>query len=333
MANIKDVAKEAGVSVMTASRVARNLPNVSEKTRKKVQDVMDRLSYQPDQLAQALRTRTTNTIGIVVSDVENAFYMQVIACMEKYLKERGYSLFISFSNENDQEEYTSMNMLLAAKVAGLIVTPVRREDELFKQLLRRYDVPVLQLYRNVYPSVESLVFDDEYGIYMATKRLLEAGHRDILLFDVDWKGRADGYRKAFVEKGIPLRDDMIMTCRLTSSDESHIMGAIERLHPTALIAGTNLLGHDAVSACIRIGLKIPHDFSLVIPDDVSWVSLLNITAIRQPMESTALEAVDLILDRILLTRAGDKPNRSPDALHHVIRPDLLERGSIQKIDS
>ncbi len=328
MATIRDVAREAGVSLMTASRVARGQEGVSDKTRARVLEAMEKLGYQPDQLAKALRTRQNNTIGIIVSDVENIFYMQVIALMEQRLKAKGFSLLISFSNEDPDVEISSAEMMLGVRVSGLVITPVRREDNRLEQILRNRRVAVLQLYRNVYPQIDSLVVDDRYGARVATRRLLEEGHRRILLLDVDWEGRASGYRAAFREMNMPVDERYIQTYRLNVTEEARIQDHIQHLWPTAIVAGTNLLGYSAVSACRKLGLSIPADISVIIQDDISWISLMDITAISQPMGKIAQEAVDILIESIQRsrTRDGEGPEYPPKC--RIIRPSLIERASI-----
>lgn len=328
MATIRDVAREAGVSLMTASRVVRGEEGVSDKTRARVLQEMEKLGYQPDQLAKALRTRQNNTVGIIVSDVENVFYMQVIAQMEQRLKAKGFSVLISFSNEDADVEISSAAMMLGVRVSGLMITPVRRQDNKLEQLLVGRGVAVLQLYRNVYPQVDSLVMDDRYGARVATRRLLEEGHRRILLLDVDWEGRAAGYRAAFQEMGVPLDERYIQTFRLNVSEEERIREHLQHLWPSAIVAGTNLLGHAAVSACRKLGLDIPRDISLIIQDDISWVSLMDITAISQPMGKIAQEAVEILLESIQRARSRKGMASDTSQRHRVIRPSLIERASI-----
>lgn len=327
MATIKDVAREANVGVMTASRVARNENGVSESTRKRVLEVMEKLGYKPDALAQALRTRKSNVIGIIVSDVENIFYMQVIAHIEQRLKAKGYSLLISFSSEDSEVEIESIEMMLRSRVGGIVITPVKRDDTKFTAVLKGHSIPVLQLYRNIYPEIDSLIVDDMYGTKVATRRLLEEGHRRILLLDVDWEGRAAGYKTAYHEMGLSVDERYIRTYSLNLYEESRIVDQIRHLKPTAILAGTNLLGYSAIAACRKLGLTIPKDVSLIIQDDISWISLMDITVISQPMQKIAQEAVNMMLERI----NADKGKNSKEQLsinQRIIRPSLIERASV-----
>lgn len=327
MVTIRDVAKEAGVSVMTASRVARESDGVSDKTRKHVLEVMERMGYHPDKLAQALRNRTSTTIGIIVSDVENTFYMQVIAQMEQILKAKGFSMLISFSNEDPDVELSSLKMMLGARVGGVMITPVKRDDDKLHQLLKNRSIPALQMYRNVYPDIDSVTVDDRYGAKVATRRLLEEGHRRVLLLDVDWEGRSQGYRAAFAEMQLPVQEAYVQTLRLNVSEEARIAELIQRLRPSAIVAGTNLLGYGTVAACRKLDLHIPSDISVIIQDDITWISLLDITAISQPMNKIAQRAVDMIISKMERTQGDAEEALAESAAHQIIRPSLIERAS------
>lgn len=329
MATIKEVAKAAGVSVMTASRVARGMEGVRESTRKNVLEVMKNLGYQPNRLARALRNNHSNTIGIVVADVKNSFYMQVNALIEQRLRAKGFSVLVSFSNEDMEMEMSGLSMLWGARVDGIIITPVHRNDTQVSDFLQNHDLPVLQLYRNVYDQIDSLSIDDRYGVKLATRRLLEEGHRRILLLDVNWEGRADGYRAAFVEHGLAVDERFILSFGTDAFVEDEVMENINRLHPTAIVAGTNILGYATITACHKLMIEIPQDMSVIIQDDIPWVSLMDITAISQPMNRIAQESVDIILKKIM-----DKDEQAKDTvIHKYIRPSLIERASVVSLGS
>jgi len=324
MVTIRDVARDAGVSLTTASRVARGEDSVTEHTKVRVLQSIHRLGYQPNQAAQQLRTRRSQVIGIVVSDLENIFYTQVIARLEGVLKKKGYSFMLSFTAEDAQEELASIGMMLGARIGAMLITPVRRDDDLGRSLLTKSNIPTLQLYRNVYTELNSLVMDDMYGIQQATHKLLEAGHRKILLLDVLWEGRAAGYRMAHKEVGLAADEGFIQTYHLNTYEEKKISQDILRLSPTAIVAGTNLLGHSAITACRMLGKRIPEDVSMIIQDDVPWVGLLEITAIRQPM--------DIIADTIaqwVETHASTTGKYAE--WHGAIQPEIIDRRSVRPL--
>ncbi len=327
MATIKEVAQAAGVSVMTASRVARGMDCVKDSTKQAVLTAMQELGYEPDRLARALRSNCSHTIGIVVADAGNSFYTQVNALIEQKLRAKGFSVLMSFSNEDSESERSSLAMLASARVDGIVLTPVRQTDTRSIDLISARKLPVLQLYRNVYNALDSLVIDDSYGVQLATRRLLDEEHRRILLLDVNWAGRAEGYRKAFTERGLTVDERYILAFDTSSFAEDDIIKAIERLHPTAIVAGTNILGHATVTACRKLMLDIPKDMSIIVQDDVQWVTLMDITAISQPINRIAQETVNLMLSKV--SAAGEGAAAEP--VHRFIRPSLVERSSVASI--
>ncbi len=328
MATIKEVAKAAGVSTMTASRVARGMDAVKETTRNAVLKAMDELGYEPDRLARALRSNRSNTIGIIVADAGNSFYSQVNALIEQKLRSKGYSLLISFSNEDPDLEISSLSMLAGARVDGIILTPVHRTDNRTLDTITAKKLPVLQLYRNVYENIDSLVIDDSYGVQLATRRLLDEDHKKILLLDVNWAGRAEGYRKAFAERGLVADERFILSFDTNAFAEDDIIKGIKRLQPTAIVAGTNILGHATVTACRKLMLEIPKDISVIVQDDVQWVTLMDITAISQPINRIAQEAVNLILFKV---QQESDMSKEYAPVRKFIRPSLMERSSVSTV--
>ena len=329
MATIKEVAKAAGVSTMTASRVARGMEGVRDSTRQAVLLAMQELGYEPDRLARALRNNRSNTIGIIVADAGNSFYTQVNAMIEQKLRSKGFSVLMSFSNEDPDLELSSLSMLAGARVDGIVITPVRYTDNLSLDLISARKLPVLQLYRNVYEGLDSLVIDDSYGVQLATRRLLDEEHRRIMLLDVNWDGRAEGYRKAFIERGLTVDEKYILSFDTNAFAEEDIIKGIKRLHPTAIVAGTNILGHATVTACRKLMLDIPRDMSIIVQDDVQWVTLMDVTAISQPINLVAQETVNLILAKV--QHSGD--GIPCDPVHRFIRPSLVERSSVSSVPS
>ena len=325
MATIKEVAKAAGVSTMTASRVARGMDGVKETTRRAVLNAMNELGYEPDRLARALRSNRSNTIGIIVADAGNSFYTQVNALIEQKLRSKGFSVLMSFSNEDPEMEISSLSMLAGARVDGIILTPVHRADNRAIDLISAKKLPVLQLYRNVYENLDSLVIDDSYGVQLATRRLLDEDHKRILLLDVNWAGRAEGYRKAFAERGLAVDERFILSFDTNAFAEDDIIKGIKKLRPTAIVAGTNILGHATVTACRKLMLDIPKDMSVIVQDDVQWVTLMDISAISQPINRIAQEAVNLILSKVQ-QEAVAVDETAP--IRKYIRPSLVERSSV-----
>lgn len=334
MVTIKDVAKKAGVSIATASRAIRNVGYVNEETRARVLATAKNLGYTTDIHAQSLRSRKSNTIGVIVSDIKNYFYSLVLMEIAAELKKLGYMMLLAYSNENHEEESSNLKRLLSSRVDGIIFTPVDNSNKKLVNQIMNHGIPLLQLYRNAYDNIDSVLVDDETGAYLATQHLLDSGHRNILLLGVDSPispSRSHGYIRAMQEKKVPVDDDLIMSLSPEASAKEVVRKQIHHRKPTAIIAGTNTFGLDVISVCQEENLNIPADISLVVFDDIPWVSFLKMTSIAQPISGISITAVHTLLDRIQKandTSAVSKEYASPSSTSIKIDPILIKRSSV-----
>ncbi len=332
VATIKDVAKHAGVSVATASRAIRNVGYVSEENKSKVSKAVKALNYTPDLNAKTLRSGKSNVIGVVVSDLGNYFYNIVLSKIEQDLKKLGYVMLLCYSNEDTSEELQNLNLMLQSRVDGIIFTPVSNTNDKIIQSIKSHGIPILQLYRNAYPGFDSVVVDDETGAYLATKNLIEKGHRDILLFGVDSSispSRTNGYKRAFNEASVKVNTDYIIECSIHNDIKELAKEKIRKLNPTAIVAGTNTFGYDIVTACKEEGLIIPDDISFIVFDDVSWVSLNDISVIWQPVNGIASSAVQILIKRIQTSEANRENSENESSTNIKIEPSLIQRKSVK----
>lgn len=329
MITIRDVAKRANMSLSTVSRVVRGEANVNEKTRAIVLEAMRALRYQPNQAARTLRNKQSKTIGMIVSDVENYFYSIVLSRIEKEIKGYEYSMLLSYSNESEEEEKQCLDLMLRAQVDGLIYTPVSAKNEEQINALAAQGIAVLQLYRCAHQTIDSLVVGDTHGVYIGTKHLLAMGHHRILLLDAITNispSREDGFQLAMNESAKKMDSAAVLRLPLKGQNENAILQRLKSYQPTALIAGTNTFGYEAVRACRALNLKIPADISVIVQDDVSWVPLMGFSAISQPMEKIATTAVEMLFSR-LKSEPEDRENvfRS---VHMELEPSLIMRQSV-----
>lgn len=332
MTTIKDVAREAGVSIATASRAIRNVGYVSEENKNKVFKAVKNLDYTPDLNAKTLRSGKSNVIGVVVSDVDNYFYNIVISKIEQELKKLGYGMLLCYSNEDTGEELHNLNLMLQSRVDGIIFTPVSDKNKKVLQNITKRKIPILQLYRNAYAGFDSVVVDDETGAYLATKHLLEKGHRKIMLFGVESTispSRTNGYKRAFAEYQLPVDMKMIIECPLNTEVRETAKKKIRSLQPTAIVAGTNTFGYDIVMACKEEGIEIPNDLSFVVFDDVSWVSLCDISVIWQPVNGIAASAVQILTKKIKAQESNHHDSEFEAPINIKIEPSLILRNSVK----
>lgn len=324
---IKDIAREAGVSSAAVSRALRGTGYVSAQTRALILKTAEELGYVADLQAQALRTNTSKTIGVIVSDINNPFFSMVLMEMITELKKQGYSMMLGYSNEDPEAELENLKLMLASRVAGIIMTPVNHANRDFVRRIENSRISLLQLYRQAYSSINSLVVDDEKGAYLATRHLIENGHTDILMLGVESEvspNRMNGYLSAINEAGLPVQKHLMINSAPNQDVKGVFWESWTKHRFTAVVAGTNTFGLDVYAVCNDKGISVPDELSMVVFDDVPWVSGLNFSAIAQPINGIATTAVSILLSWI-----NDDTSRE-DVTNIKIEPKLISRRSVQK---
>jgi LacI family transcriptional regulator len=319
------VAREAGTSASTASRALTGRGYVSSEARERLLEAAERLGYVRNAWALALKQRTSNVIGVVVSELGNQFYAGLAAGVEETLRGAGYQMLLVSDNSDGAQELAVTKTFLALRAAGVIMTPVGSAGAEF---LTRHGVGVVEVDRRVADvPCDAVVIDNEQGARAATAHLLALGHRRIglLVVETDWTsdaGRLQGYRVAHTEAGETVDERLIVRIALNAPDAAARIGAlldVER--PTAIFAANNALAEEAWNVLRTRGLTLPGDISLVAFDDVPWMSMVSpgITAVAQPTFELGRRAARLLLRRL------EEPARLPTL--EVLQPSLIVRGS------
>ena len=326
MVTSKDVAMKAGVSVSTVSRVFSNPKLISQKVRERVLEAAEELHYIPDSTARNLKLNKRNTIGVIISDSDNPFYIKVLRELNNITKEDMKS-FVMFSEEKEELEYADIVSLISSKVQAILFTPASGTNKKIKSLLKSNDVPALQLYRQKFDDMDSLVIDDAYGAYLATKELIKNGHRDIILLDYDLTiptHRSDGYVRAFEEAGLKYNPNNIVKFTFDDELEETFIKLLKDKKHTAFIPTGSKMIHTLYRCMGDLNLKVKEDISIVAYDDIDMAKYLNLTAISHPFNKIALTANEIIKKRI------SKPNNEP--IHILLKPFLIKRDSIKNIN-
>lgn len=330
MPTLNDVAKQAGVSTSSASRAFRDGASITPEVRGRVLQAARELGYTPNLLARSLKSNKSNLIGLDVCDIQNPFYSFIIKGMEEELKRRGYQLILSYSDGDPKTERKNLELFAGSQAMGIAFMPgTTKNRDLVKQLSQK-GVAMIQLFNHVYDFVDTVAVKDDIGAYQAAKHLLENGHRRILLLNPVTSyssDRADGYRRAMQEYGIPLDEDLIVSFATTHDTLDPIQQLLQTHKPTAVIAGVYNLGKNVVRACRQLHWKIPKDISLVTFDDVEWPELLDITAICQPTEYIGLSAARMLLDRIDEKMASNHP------VITTVEPKINIRSSVRRLSA
>ena len=312
---LKMVAEKAEVSVNTASRAINNKPDINEKTKKRILKVAQELGYIRNAAAVALRTKKTGTIGVVIADNSNPFYAEVLNGMEEAAREKNYHIILTNTQRDYRKEEEAINLLLAKRVDGLLITPVQDRDDDIKNLIDA-NIPFVVVGRDFENIEVDAVYNDEVkGGFLATEYLIEKGHRRIalingFLYKSPAKGRSEGYKKALNKYKVPLDESLISVGDINMEDgHERTKQMLEKnLDFTAIFAYNDMMAFGAMQAIKEKGLRIPEDIGLVGYDDILYSSLISppLTTIRLEKQDLGVESVKLLLSRINSNRKKTK---------------------------
>jgi LacI family transcriptional regulator len=301
---MNEVASEAGVSLGTVSKVLNGNSTVAVELRTRVLAACERLNYQRNRIAASLRSRQTNTIGVLVPDILNTFYAALLEKLENLASASGYTLMVVTTGEDPQRACERIGVLKERQVDGMIVIPSFDGSKLLAPAIGA-DMPCVVADRisakDAYPSVATDNFD---AAYRGAKYLLSLGHRHITLAVNTrrlWNSeeRIAGFERALVE-GKGNADIRIVGMTVEQACRSIEGLCRERARPTALFASNNLVTLGALRALQNCRVDVPGEMSFLAFDDFEWLSLLQpgVSAIRQPVDQIAVEAWQLILREI-----------------------------------
>lgn len=284
MTSIKGIAKIAGVSTATVSRVLNNYPSVSEKTRQKVKEVIFALDYYPNALARGLKTRTSKTIGLLLPEIQNMFIPAVTFGLEEILKENGYSVLLAYTFYDDEEECRSILTFAERKIDVLVHIGTRENSEKRTDFMTNVlgDIPLFFINDIISKENAYCIYnDEEEGAYQATKHLIEQGHTKIAFINgnplyTSYFNKRKGFLRAMGEEGLPFNPSFYADYQENLQDiyqpaEAYrLVKRIMELNspPTAFFAASDLLA---------IGLiRYLHEKKIPIPEGCSVVGFDNI---------------------------------------------------------
>jgi DNA-binding LacI/PurR family transcriptional regulator len=309
---IKQVASEAGVSMQTVSRVLNNRPDVAPETRQRVQEVIDRLNYQPNAIARSLVSSRTRTLGLLTADFSDYFFTQVIAGAEVEARKHNYFLMLGSTERNPQDEPEYLRLLTERHVEGILFArPSTEPDNRHLAQLLRDGVPVVTTAYYLPEEMLTVVdVDNVDGGRQATRCLLENGHRRVAMITgpFAWrsvKDRARGYVLALEEAGWTVNPGLIMEGDWSYESGYRAMQLLlgrESTGPsfTALFAQNDRMAIGAIRALNEAGRRVPHDVSIVGYDDIPGAGYCTppLTTIRQPMQELGALATRLLIQAI-----------------------------------
>lgn len=304
--SITDVAELAKVSTATVSRVLNNNGTVKPHLHERVMLAIEQLHYEPSGIARNMRNQSTQTIGFIISDIQNPFFTDMVRAIEESAYRLHYTLLLGSSANLDEKERLYLELLAKERVAGFIVVPTSQDPATYEF---RRPMPLVFVDDKVKGvKADAVLLDNHWGGYEAAKHLLELGHQRIGLIaappmDIVTVEREEGFAQALVDAGIAVNPQLI-TFGNKAKEEGGYRAAMELLslrpRPTALFAVNNVRTLGMLRAINELGLRIPDDISVVGFDDSPWLSLLSppLTTISQPIYEMGEEAVRLLMRRI-----------------------------------
>jgi LacI family transcriptional regulator len=328
-ATVRAVADRAGVAISSVSRVLNEHPDVSEAMRTRVLAAAEELGYQPNLLAQSLRSGSTKTVGFVVRDIANPLFADIVKGAETTLREAGYSMLLTNSEDDPDLDAQYIELFLRRRVDGLILSLQSEEHPATLAALQGADCPLVLVDRDVPVLGASAVLCDHFsGVRHAVDHMISLGHRRIGIVAGPTTIRASrdrlrGYEDAHRSAGLPIDPGLVRMGSYAEDFGQHEATRLLELDdpPTALLCGGIQLTNGTLNALRVLGLRIGHDVSFVSCDDMGWMQLLDppiSTVSRQTVQMGRL-AAGLLVDLLTGGRARVEP----------LGTNYVERGSVR----
>ncbi len=331
--SIKDIARVAGVSRSTVSRVVNNEAHVNKHTRARVLEVIERLNYTPNQAARALVTQRSQVVGVVLPGTANVFFADnsYFPMLLQGIVEAGnnheQSMLLCLGNVDEPREHFSRRILRNRMCDGFIIASIENDDPLIDHLVQSVPYFVMMERPQRYEDrISHVTVDNVQGGQLATQHLISLGYQRIAhitghLNIADGQDRLTGYLKALELAGIPYNADLVSYGRFSFLAGYEGMKALLSQHPDAVFVSSDTAARGAIQAIQDAGLRVPEDIGIVGFDDldVATKTTPHLTTIRQPVQQKGAVAVQLLLDLV----GGHK--HSPQ--HMVIRCSIAKTSS------
>jgi LacI family transcriptional regulator len=332
MTSIKDIARLAGVSASTVSRVLNEREYVRGEVRKRVLDIVKEKGYVQNHVARSMVLRRTFTIGIVIPDTFNMFQRQLFATIEHFLEKQGYRSLFFFVKWDAESELSCLKRIKSEILDGIIMLHELRNPAIYKQLAESGKPTVLCTFEREDHNFPTVHIGEEAAAQEAVRYLVSHGHRNIGIlrgehFSFGVK-RANGYEAVLKEQGIPVRADASVTVPSYTPEAGregmkHLL--VSNPGMTAVFAVTDELAIGAIRAAYEAGLRVPDDISIIGLDDIdiSPFTTPSLTTVRQPIIEMGKKTAEIVCE---LIAKGNSP-REPALFTH----ELVERESVARI--
>ncbi|MBW3694276.1 LacI family DNA-binding transcriptional regulator [Vibrio sp. T187] len=332
MATIKDVAREAGVSVATVSRVINKSPKASANSIESVTKAMSKLGYRPNANARALVSQSTNTVGVLVGDVSDPFFGTLVKAVDNVARENGKHILVGNGYHNQEEERQAIELLINSRCDALVIHSKGLSDQ--ELIGYAKEVKGLVVINRHIPEIEDrcIFLDNHKGAYLATEYLIRHGHTNIACIASsheieDAEQRVEGYLAALKDHDIELSPSYIEYAEPSNEGGEYAMTNLltKSLPITGIVAYNDYMAASALSVLDENGIQAPEKVSIVGFDDGLIARYVHpkLTTIRYPIQMMAEKAT-----RLALSRAKQESITS-DTMK--FSPTLVRRNSVEKV--
>ncbi len=331
MATLKEIASYLNVSVSTVSRVVNNRDRVSPGTRKRILAALKKFNYQPDEAARSLKTKVSNTLGVIVPDIANPFFSLAIKGIERIAADSGFTVLLCNTNAEEQREKNAVSLLLGQKAAGLVAATTLSDEEA-EEVYGSVGCPVV-FFDNVPKldgEINSVTINNRRAASELTEHMLRKGHRTVYMIagpkgESSSDERVEGWTDALRKNGIePKENWLLYGDNLAESGEKVTKALLEREEtPLCLLVSNNSMAYGAIKAVFDAGLSIPEDASVCAFDTIDTTGLMKIkiTSALQPAEDIGAVAADTCIQASM--------NRELRIGRHlVLEHKLVDNGSV-----
>ena len=306
---IDDIAKQAGVSSATISRVLNNSSYVKDETKEKVLKVIEEMNYVPSAIARSLSKRETNTIGIIVPDITNSYFGEIIKGISKVAEEVGLNIILFNTNNDVKSEIKALDEVKKHRLKGVIMTPGFGDTEfqdIFTDMINSINIPIVLVSADLnYIDLNGVFVDDIKGGYDATNLLINKGHNKIgiitgIISSSSAVNRLNGYKKALIENNISIMDHYIKEGKFNLDKAYEITKEFLDMTnpPTAIISCSNRMTLGVIKALFERKKKIPKDIALVGFNKIDLIDIvgINLTYIEDSPIELGQSSIRLLLE-------------------------------------
>jgi len=306
---INDIAKAAKVSHATISRVLNNSGYVKDETRKRVQKIIKDLNYTPSAIARSLSRSKTNTIGVIIPDINNPFFGEIIKGITQIADEHNLNIILCDTDDDKDKELKAINVLKQQRIQGLLITTTVYKDPSNKEnlnALKNLGIPIILIDGHVeYLDFSGVFIDHKKGAYDATTTLIKAGHTKIAIITGNMnsrpaKERLLGYEKALLASNIPLQNKYIFCGDYKYETAYEITNQILEMdnRPTAIFVTSNTMILGCIKAFYEKKLEVPRDMAIIGFDKLDMLNIIgmNISFINGPSMELGRIGMKMLLD-------------------------------------